>query len=746
MTEHWFIQDIDKLVQHRNRVVVIDPTAQCSFLIDMLEKENYRILRTEASITEQWRREWNELMLRHEAETTYHGQKVVFYATQPLEKLSFLFDYCFTHGCLDLTLPQAWLKKKIFSSCGLQVHLDNPLLITAAKMSIGKDINWWKKIVQNLEQVIDLDKELLPFIDDPNAYMQSKEEDVRRLFEDKIHELLGQPYVSKLPKTLADEIVKRMLDGIANNELSPTLQSLYHKWADSARYRPKLETYAKNYTISKTANPWIAYPDHCFEKLDLIALRQITGNLRDRNFVNEKLQKLKPRIISPNSQLFVPAWWQDVITLLDTKTEALAGCKTLNDVIEYYTAVFSKVDRAIRNLYANFLNEGAIIRPLQEHYDALNHILLDTWFSFLDQYKSDQQGFIPELLIKEKGRVAVIVGDGVRYEIADFIACELQKHLQVEKQIMMADMPSETEHNMSALYVGGNEVIAKQKDREALLIKNTKKDILYMQLEQLNYGVNADSLVLTYKDIDSAGEKFQHAAIKLFSEFETVLIEKIQLLLNIGYACVYLITDHGFVLTGLLDEADKIDPSAEGNKEVHERFIRTKDKQHRSDWIEFSVKYDQFNYVYAARSSRPFKSKGVYGFSHGGFTPQEIIIPKFKFTRKKSDASQLVVFIDNKKELEEVPGELFVIRIDAPHNPSDLFDVARKVQIKLYAGNKEYQSSDIISVESSSAVDKEFSFAGNSQVTAVLVDAITLEQLDSAVVKKSNLRDLGGLM
>ena len=208
---------------------------------------------------------------------------------------------------------------------------------------------------------------------------------------------------------------------------------------------------------------------------------------------------------------------------------------------------------------------------------------------------------------------------------------------------------------------------------------------------------------------------------------------------------MYLVTDHGFVLTGLLDEADKIDPNATGKKEVHERFLRTVDKQTNSEWLAFEETYAEYKYVYAAKNHRPFKSKGVYGFSHGGFTPQEIIIPKFKFSKLKSHTSQLDVFISNKPDLNEVPSELFVIRLDAPRASTDLFGGVRKVQIKLYAGNKEYQSSDIISIEANAILDKEFSFNSNAQVQAVLIDATTQEQLDTAIIKKSNLRDLGGL-
>jgi hypothetical protein len=714
--------------------------------LNILQENRFNVLQNDYTITEPWQQEKDELMLRYEAETNYKGKPVVFYVTRQQEKLSFLFDYCFTHGCLDLSHPQEWLKRRIFAHAGLQVQLDNPMLLTAAKLGIGKDLAWWKKIVQDLEEVINLDEELLPFVHNPEEYLATKDADVRRLFEEKLHELLGQPYISKPAKTLSEEVVKRLLDGLANNEISETLIALYNKWADSANFRPSLEQYIRNYKLNGTSNPWIAHPDHCFIALDKLALKQIAGNVRDKSFVIDKLQKLKKRIHSSKAQLFVPVWWQDVWALFHADIQPLNQCNNLNAFVEYYTSTFSKIDRAIRNLYEVFLNEEIIIRPLQEYYEGLNDILLQTWFRFYHEYKSDQQGYLTKLFAKAKPKTAVIVGDGVRYEIADYVANEIQKHFKVEKQVMMADMPSETEHNMSALYVGNNQVVHLHKDREANLTKITGKDIVYMPLEQLNYGVAADYIVLTYKDIDSAGEKLQQAAIKLFLEFEEVLIDKITLLLNIGYQEVYLITDHGFVLTGLLDEADKINPNATGKKEVHERFIRTVEKQANSEWLAFEEPYADYKYIYVAKQHRPFKSKGVYGFSHGGFTPQEIIIPKFKFYKQKSKTSQLEVFISNKADLSEVPGELFVIRLDAPRAPSDLFGGMRKVQIKLYAGNKEYQCSDIFSIESNTIMDKEFSFNGNSQVQAVLLDASSLEQLDIVMIKKSNLRDLGGLL
>ena len=274
----------------------------------------------------------------------------------------------------------------------------------------------------------------------------------------------------------------------------------------------------------------------------------------------------------------------------------------------------------------------------------------------------------------------------------------------------------------------------------------TGKDIAYMDLEALSYGVKADYLVLSYKDIDSAGEKLQQGAIKLFEEFEQVLISKITLLINIGFKEVHLVTDHGFVLTGLLEESDKIEANVKGKKEIHERFIRTQEKQDGADLLSFEEPYGEYKYVCASKSHRPFRSKGVYGYSHGGFTPQEIIIPNFVFKKERESTSGLQVIISNKSDLASTTGEYFAIKLQASSDAKDLFASSRKVQIILYNGNVNVSSSNIITIESGNSTSIDFAFNKLDELKAVLVDASTQEQLDTVIIKKSNLRDFGGLL
>jgi hypothetical protein len=165
----------------------------CGFLLPLLDNKGYIVIKTDPAFTEDWQTVKEELFLRYEAETRHPDEKVIFYVTREQNKLSFLFDYCFTHGCLDLSNPGEWLKKKLFAHTGLQVQMESPMLLTTAKLGIGKDIAWWKKILQNLEDPVSLEDELLPFLHDPAGYLNSKEADIRRLFEAKVFELLQQP-------------------------------------------------------------------------------------------------------------------------------------------------------------------------------------------------------------------------------------------------------------------------------------------------------------------------------------------------------------------------------------------------------------------------------------------------------------------------------------------------------------------------------------------------------------------------
>lgn len=743
MIDKWILQDIEQMINKRKRLVIIDPDFQFQFLFPTIQGAGYHIIKTDPELTAHWETVKEELYIRHETESKFSDVPVILYATRPQDKLSFLFDYCFTHGHIDLSHAEEWLKKKLFIHTGLQVQFSKQKLLTNAKMSIGKDINWWKKIIQELEEPITLEEKLLPFLHAPERTLSAMDPDVKQVFEERIFDFIGQPYSQKSPEVLAKETVHILFHKLLYNDIHEKELGYYRKWIDSNTYGSSLEFYIEAFEIPSEINLWDVHPEHCFEKVDLLILKKLCQNIHDKSYIHQKLQYVETRLKKKAKNRFVPDWWSAIITLLKFDLSPLNSCNSLQQVSKFYTEQFHKVDRSIRNLYMYFLQEETIIRPLQEYYETLNHALLVHWFEYASSYQSNQQGYLVDLFKKAGPGTAVIVGDGVRYEISAFIASKLKasKDIEINQDILFADLPSETEHNMSALYVGEGQVLPIHKDREKLLREKSEKEIHFMNLESLSKKDQYEYLVLTYKDIDSTGEKLQQGAIKLFSEFEEVLIDKIKLLLSMNYREVYLVTDHGFVLTGLLETSDKITADIKGKKQVHERFIRTVEKQTSSDLIGVEKKYEDFNYVYFSKNHRPFVSKGVYGFSHGGMTPQEVIIPAFKISKAGASGGKLNISILNKKDLKEVTGELFGIKIKAESKAGDLFFTDRKVQIKVYSGNSLISTSQIFTLQSNEEKKTEFSFDGKQEVKVILEDALTKELLDETLVKRSNARE-----
>lgn len=126
-----------------------------------------------------------------------------------------------------------------------------------------------------------------------------------------------------------------------------------------------------------------------------------------------------------------------------------------------------------------------------------------------------------------------------------------QKYKLTQNSIL-ADIPSETENNMSRIYIHNGLTEKVQNKREKYLRDNNPDlSIDCINLEDVTENARPEQfLICTYKDIDAIGEKLRHKALKYFPETVACFAEKISLLFRSGYSKVYLIADHAFVLTG----------------------------------------------------------------------------------------------------------------------------------------------------------------------------------------------------
>ena len=302
---------------------------------------------------------------------------------------------------------------------------------------------------------------------------------------------------------------------------------------------------------------------------------------------------------------------------------------------------------------------------------------------------------------------------------------------------------------MSQIYISTGEVKSTlQKREQFLLSEHSDKDIGFVYLDKVTEDTQHQYLICQYKDIDELGDKMNNKALKYFPEAEKYFAQKIEMLLNNGYEKVYLITDHGFVLTGYLSESDKVEVSFTGDVKKAERYIRTVNKQgfNSSILIEKEQSYHEYNYLYFSTTMSPFKTVGAYGFSHGGLSPQELITPFLCWETDNTDANSLSASIVNKSDLSSVMGSLYSVKIKADVSSDNLFAQERKVYLLFFAQGKQISRSDIITLTSGSEIAKEYPFDGYDEIEVQLLDITTKEQLDRAVIKKDNARDFGGLL
>jgi hypothetical protein len=376
------------------------------------------------------------------------------------------------------------------------------------------------------------------------------------------------------------------------------------------------------------------------------------------------------------------------------------------------------------------------------------NLFLDKWFQFFDQYKQNQTGKLKDIIESNSEKTAIIVGDGVTYETSQNIANLISNEFKCDNNYILVDTPSITENNMSQIYVSKGTIFKTLSEREKFLAnEHSDKNIGFVYLDDVNEDTQCDYLVCQYKDIDELGDKMNNKALKYFKEAENTFASKIELLLKNGYRKVYLITDHGFVLTGHIKEHEKIDVNFEGNIKKAERYIRTSQKQSNiNNLIEKEQIHGEYNYVYFANGMNPFKTVGQYGFSHGGLAPQELITPYLCWSNEKKDLNNLIVKIANKNELTNVTGNLYQVKIEAKSSSNDIFSIERKIVILQFSGSKQLSKSQIITMKNNSIEKQEFEFDGYDKIDIQILDANTKELIDKVTISKKNDRDLGGLL
>lgn len=731
MIDQWFKQDIDEVFKEHKRVVVSDKGGNGRFLIDTLHD----------CVIIEARNELEELHARYDAEKNYASNPVVFYATMGQDKLCYLLEYAETGGIVALdNLPQ-YITNKIWEHLHENPKVDGATLVTAAKLSKGNDENWWRKVAEGLEEPFSVHENLITFLLNPTAYKE-RGEDIYRLLVEKIGELTGIADTGQSPDVLASCLIKNIFDRLLDNTLAGPLEKLYDSLTRMSNMRQVMKDALSDYKLRNGVDFRKVSPYHCFTKIDESMMHDLADALNDGKPTKEYVDYLSARLKSDKAIDYKPNWLKDIQVVLTFNATNIKGLSSLDDCAVYYRDYFSRLDAAMRHIYVAWLSNPKVLRPIQYLYEQYERELLDRWFTFTDQYQPNQFEFIEKALGKP-GRSAVIVGDGLRLSIVETVRQNFRnKNVKVEPDMLFAALPSVTENGMSELY-GCHPKTKNAEDRRQHLAELIE-GVEIMDADALNDSVTAQKLVLLFSDIDQLGEKKQLGALKDIDQYEKILNDKIHSLIEMGYQHVYVTTDHGFVLTGILDDSDKQEVPSQPVQKVEERFILADEPVSDNKLIERQDDFFGYKYQYYAKTDRPFRTTGSYGYSHGGFTPQECVIPAYDFHIDDA-GNQLRVSISNKSELADVAGDSFDVKLHTAGDATNVFASSRKIKVVVFSGSKQTQKSPTIEVQAGKSVQPiEFDIDENDKI--VVIDAETKEQLDSASIKKSSARDLGGLL
>lgn len=732
MIEQWFLNKVKELVDAHHRLVITDTQGEGAFLISYLPSQRFTLLK--ASTPKE------EREARNEAERKGEDKNVVFYTTIPQKKLTALQDYAATCGCIVLDDMEAYIKKTLHDELGLHTQVDGRTLLLAAKMSRNMDENWWRGIAQGTNNPLQPQKLIMDFLKDPESYARESDGDIYAVMQEEVCRLVGKTITKQKPQVLATEVMNSLFYKLLDGTAEGNLLDIYYSMADSEEMKEPLQAYIDEFLLPVTS-PYTCNPDHPFVAIDKKMFRNLSDSLKQNKDYTKDLIYIEHRLASKKAHRFKPSWLKEVQLLFAFKIGQPHLISTFPKFAEYYRDIFAPLDTAMRRIYVEWLNEPDVLRPVQEYYETQNKLMLNVWFGLVENYEPSQQGLLAKLFAKGSNKSAIIVCDGLRLEIAEAIAKrKFHAGVSIDRSTEWSKLPSVTPNGMSALY-GLTSAIGDSTPKRYSALKQDVSDVEIMSLDKLNSSVTATKLILTYGNIDEIGEKLQMNGLAEISGFEEKLYSSIQQLLCMGYNDVFLTTDHGYVITGILDDADKVDPPA---GTLYEERFAVSDNPNSCDLIERNDVWISGSYQYYARTDKPFRTKGKYGYAHGGMTPQECLIPAYHFTDKNVKMG-LKVSISNKAELGAVTGQYYTIKLLGTGNSNNMFESERKVQLFFYREDgSEDSKTSIIKINAGTV--QEFENALNvSQIKVVVVDAQSTEQLDDCVIRKSVSRDIDDL-
>ncbi|MFP3041834.1 BREX-1 system phosphatase PglZ type A [Treponema primitia] len=404
----------------------------------------------------------------------------------------------------------------------------------------------------------------------------------------------------------------------------------------------------------------------------------------------------------------------------------------IGSFLDAYTKIYYKTDLYYRKfiLLYNELIHKSQYEPLKERIENIytNDYLQSCLPAWNDVYKRDYQTteaprirkFYSQHIKNGKEKVAVIISDALRYEVAEQLFEELNndQNLAVTMEARLGELPSFTALGMAALlphktlsldasgaaFVDGNSTDSLLK-RETILQKENpqSKAISFNDLSSKSRDGQRDvfkgmNIVYIYHNqIDIRGEASasENEVFVACEEAVKEILKEVKRLSGSANIYKFIITaDHGFIYKrDKITESDKIAiPSDALHKD--RRFLITNKEITNEGIISLPLakllNNDSKDYIAFPISANVLKTQGGQNYVHGGSSPQELIVPvitiKAEKGRVETSKAEITVigpatirvsnlvtsfeFIQSEPVSDEIKNETFKIYIiDKDGNP-----------------------------------------------------------------------------
>lgn len=525
------------------------------------------------------------------------------------------------------------------------------------------------------------------------------------VFFQLLYQVIGYQVSSPSLKDLSIELFNSCFQQEVGDESLLNQQALrfLRTWRDHTRYNEsftilshriedtlKITDSIKQYKLNQLQSVDF-YP--CIEKYVMTSLTQ---GLTEREMSHSQVKE----VLNYRKQSHWFKEYEDFYLAIDYANEFFWQLNQINlqmshleDGFNKYTSSWYKVDQLYRKfIYHVTQTQQSFFNHLAQQVNNLytNQFLLplgDSWQNYLNEQNS---WYIPGLAhqnefykynvkpLRNEGRkVAVIISDAMRYEVAEELTQIIRQQNRMDAKIKahQSPLPSYTQLGMASLLphkelslnlketargtvLADGQSTSGIENREKLLKQNGEpdavairyKDFISMTSKELR-DVNPPVVYVYHDLIDQVGDKQASEERTCNAAEETLeeLTNVVRKLFNANYSQILVTADHGFIYQHeALDESDYVgtDSKDENASYINRRFIIGENlsiKNSAQKWTSEQLGLSGDAEVLIPNSINRFRRQGSGSrFVHGGATLQEIVVPIVHVTKSRIDDVSIV--------------------------------------------------------------------------------------------------------